>query len=207
MNAGYVSLLVIICFLAILFFCYERTKPSAKDLVLVSTLSAFAIFARVIFSFFPLYNPILAIIMLSGFVLGPFSGFMVGALSALGSNFIFGQGTWTFYQMFGYGISGFVFGYIKKFRFIHYFSSIKDYIFLSLMSFVLIIFFVGPLLDLSGFFMTGMNDWNYLKVILLSGLPFNVFHGLSTVITIVFLGKWFSQTVSRILKKYNTIVS
>lgn len=152
MNAGYVSLLVIIFFLVILFFCYERTKPSAKDLVLVSTLSAFAIFARVIFSFFPLYNPILAIIMLSGFVLGPFSGFMVGALSALGSNFIFGQGTWTFYQMFGYGISGFVFGYIKKFRFIHYFSSIKDYIFLSLMGFCLIIFFCRAFIRFKWFF-------------------------------------------------------
>ena len=44
--------------------------------------------------------------LLSGYVLGPAPGFMVGALAALASNVFLGQGPWTPWQMVGWGAAG-----------------------------------------------------------------------------------------------------
>ena len=44
--------------------------------------------------------------LLSGYVLGPAPGFMVGALAALASNLFLGQGPWTPWQMVGWGAAG-----------------------------------------------------------------------------------------------------
>ena len=44
--------------------------------------------------------------LLSGYVLGPAPGFMVGALAALASNVFLGQGPWTPWQMLGWGAAG-----------------------------------------------------------------------------------------------------
>ena len=44
--------------------------------------------------------------------LGSESGFLVGAMSALVTNFYFGQGPWTPFQMFAWGMIGLIAGYL-----------------------------------------------------------------------------------------------
>ena len=59
---------------------------------------------------FPQFKPMTSLVIISGAALGAESGFLVGAVSILASNVIFGQGPWTPWQMFTMGIIGFLSG-------------------------------------------------------------------------------------------------
>ncbi len=88
------------------FAWYERSDPSAKVLALVATLAALAALGRVAFAALPDVKPTTDIVLLAGFVLGAAPGFAVGSVAALASNFFFGQGAWTPWQMFAWGLIG-----------------------------------------------------------------------------------------------------
>jgi energy-coupling factor transport system substrate-specific component len=85
---------------------YERHRPSAKLVSLVATLVALAVAARVVFAAVPNVQGTTDVALLSGYVLGPAPGFVVGALGALASNVFLGQGPWTPWQMIGWGAAG-----------------------------------------------------------------------------------------------------
>jgi prenyltransferase/squalene oxidase-like repeat protein len=85
---------------------YERTHPSSKVLALVATLAAMAALGRVAFAPLPNVKPTTDIVLLSGFALGGAPGFAVGAVAALASNIVFGQGPWTPWQMGAWGLVG-----------------------------------------------------------------------------------------------------
>jgi len=88
------------------FAWYERSRPDARTVALVATLAAFAALGRIAFAAIPNVKPTTDIVILSGYALGPAPGFMVGAATGLASNFFFGQGPWTPWQMAGWGIAG-----------------------------------------------------------------------------------------------------
>jgi energy-coupling factor transport system substrate-specific component len=90
------------------FTWYERTHPSSKTLALVATLAALAALGRVAFAPIPNVKPTTDIVLLSGYVLGGPPGFAVGAVGALASNLVFGQGPWTPWQMAAWGLAGLV---------------------------------------------------------------------------------------------------
>jgi energy-coupling factor transport system substrate-specific component len=88
-------------------FCWwERGHPSSRVLALVATLAALAALGRIAFAPLPNVKPTTDIVLLSGFVLGPAPGFAVGAVAALASNLVFGQGPWTPWQMAAWGLIG-----------------------------------------------------------------------------------------------------
>jgi len=88
------------------FAWYERSRPTSQVVALVAALAALAIAARIAFAAFPNVKPTTDIVIFSGFALGPAPGFAVGGLTALVSNFWFGQGPWTPWQMVGWGMCG-----------------------------------------------------------------------------------------------------
>jgi energy-coupling factor transport system substrate-specific component len=90
------------------FAWYERSDPSSKVVALVATLAALAALGRVAFAALPDVKPTTDIVLLSGFVLGAAPGFAVGSVAALASNFFFGQGPWTPWQMFAWGVIGLI---------------------------------------------------------------------------------------------------
>jgi energy-coupling factor transport system substrate-specific component len=87
---------------------YERTRPDARIVALVATLAAFAALGRIAFAALPNVKPTTDIVLISGFALGPAPGFVVGALAGLTSNFFFGQGPWTPWQMAAWGATGLI---------------------------------------------------------------------------------------------------
>lgn len=89
--------------LAVGFGWYERQRPSARVVALVATLAALAALGRVAFAALPNVKPTTDIVLISGFALGGAPGFAVGALAALASNFFFGQGPWTPWEMLAWG--------------------------------------------------------------------------------------------------------
>ena len=88
------------------FAWYERSRPPSQVVALVAALAALAIAGRVAFAAFPNVKPTTDIVIFAGYALGPAPGFAVGALTALVSNFWFGQGPWTPWQMAGWGLCG-----------------------------------------------------------------------------------------------------
>jgi Squalene-hopene cyclase C-terminal domain/Prenyltransferase and squalene oxidase repeat len=88
------------------FASYERHHPSARVLALVATLAALAALGRVAFEPLPNVKPTTDIVVIGGWALGGPAGFAVGAVAALASNLVFGQGPWTPWQMLGWGLCG-----------------------------------------------------------------------------------------------------
>ncbi len=90
------------------FYWYERARPDARIVALVGTLAAFAALGRIAFAAVPNIKPTTDIVLISGYALGGAPGFAVGALAGLSSNFFFGQGPWTPWQMAGWGATGMI---------------------------------------------------------------------------------------------------
>jgi energy-coupling factor transport system substrate-specific component len=88
------------------FAWYERSRPTSQIVALVAALAALAIAGRIAFAAFPNVKPTTDIVIFAGYALGPAPGFAVGGLTALVSNFWFGQGPWTPWQMAGWGLCG-----------------------------------------------------------------------------------------------------
>jgi energy-coupling factor transport system substrate-specific component len=88
------------------FAWYERSHPSAKVLALVASLAGLAAAGRIAFAALPNVKPTTDIVLIAGFALGGAPGFAVGAVAAVASNFFFGQGPWTPWEMLAWGAVG-----------------------------------------------------------------------------------------------------
>ena len=100
------SLLLLGAALVAGFAWYERSHPTARVLALVAALAALAVIGRIAFAPIPNVKPTTDIVLLTGYVLGGAPGFAVGAVAAVASNLFFGQGPWTPWQMFAWGLVG-----------------------------------------------------------------------------------------------------
>lgn len=115
-NYKLTSTLVIICSILPFFLIYESRVPKIRELIILSILCALAAASRAAFYFIPQFKPILAIIIIAAVAFGAETGFLCGSVSMLLSNFLFGQGLWTPWQMFGCGLIGFIAGLLAHFR-------------------------------------------------------------------------------------------
>jgi energy-coupling factor transport system substrate-specific component len=92
---------------------FERKERQARELVLIAVMAAVASVSRVPFAtLLPGFTPVTFIVIVSGAAFGAEAGWMVGALSALVSNFFLGQGPWTPWQMFAWGMAGLTAGWL-----------------------------------------------------------------------------------------------
>jgi energy-coupling factor transport system substrate-specific component len=101
-----VSFLVVALVLAAGWVAYERRRPSARLAAVVAVMAALATLGRDAFAALPEVKPITAITLVVGYSLGPLPGFTVGAIAMLLSNFMFGQGLYTPWQMAAWGMVG-----------------------------------------------------------------------------------------------------
>ena len=106
----YASLIILALILIPFYISFEKDRPYARQIVLVSVMTALAVASRAAFFWVPQFKPIIAVIIISGAGLGAQSGFVVGSMSAFVSNFLFGQGPWTPFQMTAWGLIGMLAG-------------------------------------------------------------------------------------------------
>jgi len=111
---GTVSLAVMALAVAAFFFEFENRAVSSKEIALVAMLGTVSAVFRIPFAAIPSVQPCTYLIICTGYVFGPLSGFIVGAVTALVSNFFLGQGPWTIYQMFGWGLAGVAAAYLRR---------------------------------------------------------------------------------------------
>ena len=198
------GLTIIVLTIAAFFLHFESRKPQARELVLLAVLCALAVASRAAFGFVPHFKPMLAIVMLTGIAFGPEAGFLCGAISGFASNFIFGQGPWTPWQMFAYGLGGLLaglfalWGILKKAP-----KGWKDVIILTVFGFFGILLVVGPLLDTSTFFTVATSyDTSSVLAVYLAGVPVNCVHGAAVALTMLLFGKPLLERLQRIQIKY-----
>ncbi len=89
-----------------MFLEFGQRAGSSREISLTAMLGAISAVTRIPFGAFPSLQPSTFIVAVSGYAFGPVSGFMVGALTALISNFFLGMGPWTLYQMLAWGSVG-----------------------------------------------------------------------------------------------------
>ena len=78
-----IALLMVLCALILFATGFERKRTGRRRMVLVSVLTALSVAGR----FIPLLKPVAAMTILSGVYQGGEAGFLLGALSAVISNF------------------------------------------------------------------------------------------------------------------------
>lgn len=199
----FIPLCVIIISMLPFFMVFENRRPQAREVVVIAVMASLGVVGRMAFFMVPFFKPTAAIVIISGISLGGEAGFLTGALAGFVSNFFFGQGPWTPWQMFAYGIIGFLAGLMfrrKRGRWKHFMLWVCIYGFLS----VLVIY--GLLLDTSSTFM-GMGEINTGAFLAMyaSGFPVNMVHASSTLIFLSILGKPMLKKLDRIKEKYGIL--
>lgn len=107
-----ISVAILIYTMLPFFMVFENRKPKAREIVLIAMMSALTVFLQM-FTHITLPLQIgTAMIIISGISLGPEAGFLIGAISRFICNFFMGQGPWTPWQMFCWGILGFLAGLV-----------------------------------------------------------------------------------------------
>ena len=195
------STLVIVEIMVPFFVSFERRRPEARELVIVGVMAALAAASRVAFAVMPYLKVITGIIMITGIALGPQAGVLTGAIGAVASNFFFGQGPWTPWQMFAYGFAGFWAGLLFHGR-----PSWRKPWVLGLFGFFSILLLVGPMLDSCTVF-TVLPKLTLANVLLIygQGVPVNMIHGLGCGMTLLVLTKPLLQKLGRIQRKYGIL--
>lgn len=198
------SILVIIYAMVPFFVSFESRRPQARELVIIAVMCALAAVARVAFIWVPHFKPIAAIVMIAGVALGSRSGFLVGAISLLVSDFVFGQGPWTPWQMLAYGIAGFVAGFLAE-RGVIPRSDLNNRAktLLSLAGAAFVVVVVGPILDTCSLFtMVSAITPESALAIYASGLPVNAVQATATAITLFILANPLLGKLERVRVKY-----
>ena len=203
------GLIIIVLTIAAFFLHFESRRPQARELVILAVLSALAVASRAAFIAVPHFKPMLAIVMLTGIAFGPEAGFLCGAISGFASNFIFGQGPWTPWQMFAYGIGGMLaglfamWGILKKAPRAWRDKGWMDILGLAVFGFLCILLVVGPLLDTSTFFAVATSyDAASAWAVYMAGVPVNCVHGTAVALTMLLFGRPLLDRLQRIKVKY-----
>lgn len=189
--------LIIIELMIPFFMAFEGRKPQARELVVIAVMCALAIAGRVVIPI-PHFKAAFAIILLSGIAFGPEAGFMIGAITAFASNFFYGQGPFTPWQMFAYGAGGMLSGFLFRKNWLPR----KNWI-MAAFGFLTVLLWVGPLLDCSSIFLILPKiTWSAVIATFVSGFYVNVSQAICTAAIMFLLGNALLEKLDRVKMKY-----
>ena len=196
----FISLLLVLEAMLPFAISFEKRKPQAREIVVISVLCAIGIAGRIAFFALPQFKPIAAVVIITGIAFGAESGFLTGAISAFVSNFYFGQGPWTPWQMFAFAAIGFLAGLI-----FHSPRVRKTKLLLALFGVLSIVIVYGPIADLSFLSTVSYPTLEYLLTVLAAGVGFNVIHGVSTAVFLYTCAGAMIEKLERIKLKYGIL--
>ena len=180
---------------------FEGRKPQARELVIISVLCAIGVAGRAAFYMLPEFKPVLAIVVISGICFGGETGFLVGAVTAFVSNFFFGQGPWTPWQMFAFGTVGFIAGVVFKKGLLP-----KTRAVLALFGFVSALVIYGVIMNVASvLMMTTAPNTGMIVSSLVMGLPFDLIHALSSAFFLWFISEPMTEKLERVKLKYGLL--
>lgn len=192
---AWISLCVAILACVPFFIRFESRDNDVRRLVLIAVMVALSVVGRFVFAPVPGFKPVTAMVAVTAMYFGSEAGFMTGALTAVISNFYFGQGPWTPFQMFAWGIIGFIIGLIaeplKRSTFLLVLSGIIAGVAFSLLM------DVWSTLNADGTF----NIMRYFSFVV-SSLQFMAIYAVSNVIFLLVLSKPIGKIFERVKVKY-----
>ena len=190
------SILAVTIMALLLFFAgFEKKIIGTRRMVIIAVMTALSVIGRFIFAVIPGFKPITAIVVITAVWLGPESGFLTGALSAVISNFYFGQGPWTPFQMFAWGIIGLVAGYLSKYL-------KKNRPALAVYGIFAGIFY-SMLMDVWSVLWYNNNfEMSVYLAALVTAIPYTISYAASNVIFLLLLGRPFGEKLERVKLKY-----
>ena len=196
-----ISILLLIEMMLPFFFLLEGRKPQAREVVLLATLCAIGIAGRGVFAALPQVKPVASLVILSGVCFGGQVGFLVGATTTFLSNFLFGQGPWTPWQMFAMGLIGWLAGILfregripRKRKLICLFGGISVFL-----------IYGGLLNPASVLMFQSQPTWEMIVLAYLRGIPFDGIHAVSTILFLFFFTRPMLQKLGRIRHKYGIL--
>lgn len=190
------ALLVAVAAIALFFAGFEASRPALRQIMPTVVLAALAAAGRVLFAPVPDVKPVSAICIVAGAVFGRRCGFMVGALAALISNFFFGQGPWTPWQMYAWGLVGYMAGVLARTGAFDRTPVVLAYGFASALLYGLL---------LNGWYVIGYVHpitWPAVAAAFALSAPFDFVHGAATVAFLAALYVPWRAKLERIKRKY-----
>jgi len=194
-SYGFISLVVVICAMALFCAGFEKRTVGTRRIIVIAVMTALSILGRFVFAPIPGFKPITAMIVITAIWLGGESGFLVGVLTVLISNFYFGHGPWTPFQMFSFGMIGLIAGFLAK-------PLKKSRVALALYGvFAGVIF--SCIMDVWSvlWYENGFHPSLYWGA-LLTAAPYMLSYAVSNVIFLLLLGRPFGEKLERIKIKY-----
>ena len=197
----FISLLIILETMIPFCMVFESRKPQARELVVISVLCAIAVSGRAAFFMLPQFKPVAALVVIAGVCFGGETGFLVGAVTGFVSNFFFGQGPWTPWQMFAFGIIGFVAGVLFRKGFLR-----RTKTSLCVFGFLSAVFIYGGIMNPASVIMYQENPNREMFIsAYVMGLPFDLVHAVSTAFFLWFISEPMIDKLERIKIKYGLI--
>ena len=179
------------------YFKYEKKKPQTRESVVIAVMIAMTVASRMLFAFSPGFKPVSAMVIICGMAFGRESGFLCGSLSAVVSNFFFGQGPWTPFQMLAWGMIGWIAGILNQRKWLES-SKILLTIFgiLSGISYSFVMDIWTLLAAGDGF------QWMRYVAVLGTSVPVTIEYCVSNVIFLWILTPVFVKKLNRVKYKY-----
>lgn len=194
----FISLLIILETMIPIFLTFEKRKPQAREAVVISVLCAVGVAGRAAFATLPQFKPVAAIVIISGICLGGETGFIIGAVTGFVSNFLFGQGPWTPWQMFSFGIIGFLTGILFQKGLLQ-----KSKTQLCIFGFLITLVVYGGIMNPASVLLWQTNPtFEMILSSYIMGLPFDLIHAFSTAFFLWFAAEPMCEKLERIKLKY-----
>ncbi len=190
-----IIILVLIASMLAFYFQYEYSSVKTREVVIVSIMIALAVVGRMLFILLPSVKPVSALIIILAVVFGSQDGFLAGSLSALLSDFVFGMGPWTPFQMIAWGLIGYLAGMFSKQLYqnqwlLYLYGLISGILFSLIMD-------LWSVLTIEQTF----NLTRYL-VTFLSSLPVTIIYMFSNVVFLILLKTTMFRILQRVKVKY-----
>jgi energy-coupling factor transport system ATP-binding protein len=194
----FISMLILLETMLPFALAFESRKPQARELVIIAVLCATAIAGRAAFFMLPQFKPVLALVIIAGVAFGGESGFLVGAVTGFVSNIFLGQGPWTPWQMFAFGVIGFLAGVLFRKGLLG-----RGRAALCVFGALAALAVYGPIMDSASVLMYQARPVRAMFLAaFLQGLPFNLVHAAATVLFLFVISRAMLEKLDRIKVKY-----
>ncbi len=179
------------------YFKYEKRRPQTRETVVLAVMITLTVTGRLIFAITPSFKPVAAIVIICGMAFGSESGFVCGSMAAFLSNFFFGQGPWTPFQMVATGLIGALAGlcnkkgWLARYRPLQIFFGIAAGIFYSMV------------MDI--WTSIGYGDaflWGRYIATCITSIPTTIIYCVSNVVFLLVLTPVFMKKLTRVKYKY-----
>ena len=202
-QTALLMLVAVTLVLALFFAGYEASRPALRQIMPTLVLAALAAAGRILFAPIPDFKPVSAVAIIAGAALGRRNGFMVGALAALTSNFFFGQGMWTPWQMYAWGLVGYLGGVLADHGAFRRGGGRVRYA--ALVAYGLASGIVYGLVinayDVIGFVQP--FTWPGAIARVAAAVPFDLMHSAATAVFLVALYAPWTRRIDRVVRKYD----